>query len=217
MYTRTHTHTQARTHTTKFSGHVVRFFFFRCFLFSSSPSVFRREENYLVHLFFTALVVHRNKHSHRTQSWRHSTDARTYAALLRHMTSTVRLRLNRDKFTTERPHFFFFTWSQGVWSWWRVVSHLRRLGPRNSATCVLLYHTSVSALYILLKECTTARTTSKHARTVNENNDGDGILHRDRMDNAYANAALEGTTLLDSSVFPPLTYNTRTWRQNVCT
>lgn len=108
MYTRTHTHTQARTHTTKFSGHVVRFFFFRCFLFSSSPFVFRREGNYLVHLFFTALVVHRNKHSHRTQSWRHSTDARTYAALLRHVTSTVRLRLNRDTFTTERPHFFFF-------------------------------------------------------------------------------------------------------------
>lgn len=107
MYTRTHTHTQARTHTTKFSGHVVRFFFFRCFLFSSSPFVFRREENYLVHLFFTALVVHRNKHSHRTQSWRHSTDARTYAALLRHVTSTVHLRLNRDTFTTERPHFFF--------------------------------------------------------------------------------------------------------------
>lgn len=33
MYTRTHTHTQARTHTTKFSGHVVRFFFFSLFSF----------------------------------------------------------------------------------------------------------------------------------------------------------------------------------------
>lgn len=34
MYTRTHTHTQARTHTTKFSGHVVRFFFFFAVFFS---------------------------------------------------------------------------------------------------------------------------------------------------------------------------------------
>lgn len=33
MYTRTHTHTQARTHTTKFSGHVVRFCFFSLFSF----------------------------------------------------------------------------------------------------------------------------------------------------------------------------------------
>lgn len=217
MYTRTHTHTQARTHTTKFSGHVVRFFFFAVFFSPLRHSCFDEKETIwctysLQHWWYTetSTVIAHNRdvtapmHAH-TQRFSVTWQAQS-------VSGWIEIHSLRSD-----PTFFFFTWSQGVWSWWGVVSHLRRLGPRNSATCVLLYHTSVSALYILLKECTTARTTSKHARTVNENNDGDGILHRDRMDNAYANAALEGTTLLDSSVFPPLTYNTRTWRQNVCT
>lgn len=61
MYIRTHTHTQARTHTTKFSGqHVVHFFTLSLFFFSSSlsaPFGVSTRWNYLVRLFFTALVV----------------------------------------------------------------------------------------------------------------------------------------------------------------
>lgn len=44
MYTRTHTHTQARTHTTKFSGHVVRFFFFAVFFSPLRHSCFDEKE-----------------------------------------------------------------------------------------------------------------------------------------------------------------------------
>lgn len=217
MYTRTHTHTQARTHTTKFSGHVVRFFFFSLFsflLFAIRVSTRRK--------LFGAPILYSTGGTQKQAQSSHTIVTSQHRCTHIRSASPSRDKHSPSPAESRYIHYgatplFFFTWSQGVWSWWGVVSHLRRLGPRNSATCVLLYHTSVSALYILLKECTTARTTSKHARTVNENNDGDGILHRDRMDNAYANAALEGTTLLDSSVFPPLTYNTRTWRQNVCT
>lgn len=87
MYTRKHTHTQARTHTI-FSVHVVRFFFFRIFFFVFALRGFDERKLFgaptlYKHWWYTktGTVTAHNRDV--------STDARTHAAILRHVTSTV--------------------------------------------------------------------------------------------------------------------------------
>lgn len=210
MYIRTHTHTQARTHTTKFSGqHVVHFFTLSLFFFSSSlsaPFGVSTRRNYLVRLFFTALVVQEKQtrtsrtivtSQHRCTRIRSASPSRD-----KHSVSFNSGWIDAHPLRSEPTLFFFLSRGPKVWSMaTRRLGHLRRLSPQNSTACMLLYHTSVPALYILLKKRTTARTTSENAHTHWMKRTMETISYTQRRhgqcENAYANAAVEETTHLE--------------------